>query len=163
MTETTANYKDQRWGIPVVLSLLGLSVLLGTLLFVRYAQADRFLVASTRSLQEQGARLDAQGCVDATIAWWEECDVLETVCDSTVDHVMKACLSGADRTSDCAAIGASLKTTRPDHERCGSASEDEGSYGSIERKRSNACASTYRALDSWCTQLAHSAASQSAQ
>jgi hypothetical protein len=141
----------------VVFAVLGLSTLIAVYATLQYARADRFLVESARNFVSQGESLDMEGCVDGVVAWFEHCEIIERVCDKSVDTMMRSCLSARDRVDECRMLGDSLKSTHLDFERCArrgiNSKEDPD-----QRRLSNACASGYRAADLHCDQLLAEAA-----
>ena len=124
------------------------------LAFSQYKRSDQHLVSSKQALYEAGATLDTEGCVDAVLEWFGDCQALEAVCDKAVDTMMLSCLAAQDRKAECDALEGQLDSTHLDFERCASrglnAHEDHS-----KRRPSNACASTYRAFADWCKNNGH--------
>lgn len=86
----------------VVLSIIVVLVLaMATFLTWELSASKRFLDASLAELQEQGEQTDAEGCVDAVLAWRARCEAMASLCDNVLGQMVEACLGARDRSEDC--------------------------------------------------------------
>jgi hypothetical protein len=145
-----------------------ISVVIGVLGYRRYANSERWVAEGITKMDEIGAQLDVEGCVDEAVQWYGACDEHDAnaaVCLQGVGIVMQHCLAARDRESTCelyldpeskvheASEGMRERARNPDaagesgrwvYARC----EERGMV--CRNKRECACAEAYRAIDSFC-------------
>lgn len=128
-------------------SAAALSVLFGVLAYKRYAQSEAYISESRKVLEEKGASLDAEGCIDAVIDWHEGCEANDTnqaVCTHAVKIEMFHCLKGRDRSETCEDYSEMPDKGKWVYKAC----EDRDMR--CLNKRECPCAEAYRALESFC-------------
>lgn len=145
-----------------------LTILVGVLAYWRYANSERWVAEGVERMDELGAGLDSEGCIDATVEWHDSCDAEQTnaaVCLQGVKVVMFHCLAARDRGDVCQlyldldsevhAPTEDMRARARNPERAGASGN--WVYGRCaERgmncinKRECACAEAYRAIDSFC-------------
>lgn len=121
-----------------------LVLVLGALAYWRYKLSERHFAETLAAMDELGPRVDTEGCVTAVLAWHERCEADKNLCDHGVPRVITHCLVGSDRTSTCDALDLSSAQAQWVFERC----ERRGT--SCGDRKNCACASAYRAIDSFC-------------
>ncbi len=104
---------------------------------------DHFAKA-TAQMGVLGKQVDTEGCVSAVLEWHGDCEANKPLCDNGVPMVMTHCLLGADRSQYCDALDLSSSKAQWVFSKC----EERGSECS--NRKSCACASAYRAIDSFC-------------
>jgi hypothetical protein len=144
------------------------SIVVGVLAYWRYANSERWVAEGLAKMDEIGAQLDAEGCIDEAVAWYDACDQHDAnaaVCLQGVGILMHHCLSARDRAQTCELY---LDPESPKHQPTESMRErarnpetagESGRwvYARCEEremvcrnKRECACAEAYRAIDSFC-------------
>jgi len=125
-------------------SIAVLSVVLGVFAYWRYVVSERHFARTVVEMDEQGKRLDVDGCIAAVLAWHKRCEANKSLCDQGVPRVMMHCLRGQDRKNDCSELDVSAATAQWVFNRC----KDRGTP--CANRKSCPCADAYRALDSFC-------------
>lgn len=92
-------------GIPVVIGLFVLSIIIGWVVFRSYENSSRSITASLSQIQHESPSLSIVGCADKTMEWFNSCDSMTQLCDTTVSRMIKVCLANSDKTSQCAQYG----------------------------------------------------------
>lgn len=133
----------------VVIILLLLAVTLGTLLFRNYS---RFLGYVNDTLDEREEPFPWDGldhtpievCVDASMSWAANCVGIKSLCDEYVTRYMNVCLGSESRRDYCSEFTfEDTASTKFGAEECAA----RGVRRNVDKE---ACAKTYRAIDSWC-------------
>ncbi len=144
------------------------TVVVGVLGYRRYANSERWVAEGIAEMDRIGAELEVEGCVDASLRWYAECDQQQTnaaVCLQGVSIVMFHCLDARDRGDACEQYldpdSPVRQPTEGMRERARKA-ETAGESGrwvyarceerglACINKRECACAEAYRAIDSFC-------------
>lgn len=110
-----------------------------------YTHGERVVQAALPVLAEQGKALDAEGCIDAVLAWHKQCDATAVICNHGVKQAMYHCLKAQDRAQQCTALPASESM---DGKWVFITCKERGSL--CKRTKDCACADAYRAFDSFC-------------
>lgn len=144
------------------------TVLVGVLGYRRYANSERWVAEGVAQMDRVGAELEADGCIDATVKWYGECDQHQAnaaVCLQGVSILMFHCLAARDRQQTCelyldpaSAVHQPTESMRERARRPETAGESgRWVYARCEErglacinKRECACAEAYRAIDSFC-------------
>jgi hypothetical protein len=145
-----------------------LSVIIGVFGYRRYANSERWVAEGIKKMDAIGAELDSESCVDEAVDWYNACDEHDAnaaVCLQGVGILMQHCLSARERDQTCelyldpesavheASEGMRERARNPEaagesgrwvYARC----EERGMV--CRDKRECACASAYRAIDSFC-------------
>lgn len=137
--------RENHRGYLVVAVILGLSVLLGVMVFWRYVGSQRQLADAYYEIEARGAELTTEGCVDEVLHWREDCGAMKGLCDMTVNSMMDACLSAGDRSAYCAEHVQDMGTTHFGYEEC--------EARDLDREGRNVCSSAYRVIDHHCRAL----------
>lgn len=122
------------------------SLLLGVFVYWRYAASETYVKEGIAQMDAQGATLDADGCVDAALAWFEGCEAHNTnaaVCEQGLKLVSFHCLRAAPRDAACEAYQGS-PNGRWVYDTC----ESRGMR--CVNKRECACATVFRTFESFC-------------
>lgn len=99
---------------------------------------------TTKMMSELGKTLDTEGCIGAVLEWHDECEANKPLCDNGVPMVMTHCLMGRDRSDTCENLDLSSAKAKWVFDQC-----DARGTPCTDRKTC-ACASAYRAIDSFC-------------
>ena len=127
----------------VVGGLLTASMLLGGVLYWRYAGSERLVRAAAADLAARGRDLDGEECVTRVLDWGRHCAAMKIVCDEAVAPLVRTCLRARDRAGFCRALSPRLDT-HFSFERC-----HERGYG----RRNRLCAEAYLAVVRHCRSL----------
>ena len=145
-----------------------LTVLFGVLGYARYAGSERWVAEGITEMKIEGETLDVEGCIDATVEWYDACDEHDAnaaVCLQGVGIVIFHCLAAQDRSQTCEQYldpdSQVHEATEDMRERARNPAKAGESgrwvYGRCEErgmrcvnKRECACAEAYRAVDSFC-------------
>ncbi|PRP98304.1 hypothetical protein ENSA5_30370 [Enhygromyxa salina] len=152
----------------VFIGLALVSVIVGVLGYWRYASSEQWVVEGVAKMDALGPKLDAEGCVDEVVGWYNDCDQHDAnaaVCLQGVGILMQHCLSARERTQTCELYlnpeSAAHAVTDDMRARARNPDKAGGSgrwvYARCEErdmvcrnKRECACAEAYRAIDSFC-------------
>jgi len=144
------------------------TVVVGVLGYRRYANSERWVAEGIAEMNRTGAELEPEGCIDATVRWYNECDQQQAnaaVCLQGVSLLMFHCLDAADRQQTCelyldpdSAVHLPTEDMRERARKAETAGESgRWVYGRCDErgmacvnKRECACAEAYRAIDSFC-------------
>lgn len=129
-----------RW---VLGAIAAASLLLGGFSYARYRQAEVELRGALVNLRQQGAQLDAEGCIEAGLQWTRRCNALLDLCNASVSRVVNACLQARDRRAECRSFGRSLEDARVVFRRC-------AKHGAEGRRGHKNCVEAYRMLAATC-------------
>jgi hypothetical protein len=145
-----------------------ISILVGVFGYRRYANSERWVAEGITKMDAIGAEIDVESCVDEAVDWYNQCDEHDAnaaVCLQGVGILMHHCLSARERDQTCelyldpassvheASEGMRERARNPEaagesgrwvYARC----EERGMV--CRDKRECACASAYRAIDSFC-------------
>lgn len=131
-----------RW---VLLGLLGVSTLVAVLVAWRFRVSEQYIIASLEEMEARGAELTPEGCVDAMLSWRKECEAMKSLCDSTVDRMIQACLGGQDRVTYCEALDGAAADAHYGYERC-----QERGLSKRDRQLWKPCGDAYKTMDQYC-------------
>jgi hypothetical protein len=121
------------------------SLLAGAWAFHMLQVSQKFITQSLVQVVSQGKTANMEECVDISMDWYESCEAMKSLCESSVARAMSACLSGQDRASECSSLGNVTKDTHFGFKEC----QERG----VTRFTKKACAATYRAIDQHCERL----------
>ena len=131
-------------GLVLVAVLAGVQ---GTRLFL---QSEKYMKTALPEIHAQGASLNMEGCVDATLAAHAKCEGMASLCDSSTYRLLVSCLeapgSKFDRHSECEALG-----TRPEDTHFGF--PECKARGATSREAKKTCGNVYRGIDRFCARL----------
>lgn len=129
----------------VLLGVLVVGALMALQMHRAYVRGEQVVHAALPELTEKGKSLDAEGCIDAVIAWHKQCDATAVMCNKGVLQAMYHCLKSQDRAADCNKLPA---TEGMDGKWVFVTCKERGSQ--CRRTKDCACADAYRAFDSFC-------------
>ncbi len=121
-----------------------LAVVLGAVGYGQLVRSRDHFAEATAMMDELGKELDTEGCVSAVLEWHGECAANKPLCDNGVPMVMTHCLLGRDRAQACESFDLSSAKAKWVFNRC----EERGTP--CTNRKTCACASAYRAIDSFC-------------
>ncbi len=155
--------------LKLVFGLLGsMSMLLGVLVYWRYAQSEAYVAEGMQTMAARGAELSVEECVSESVEWHDACDQNDTnaaVCLQGVKLLMYHCLHARDRAESCELyLDPDSAVHQPTEDMRARARNPElaGEFGSwvyarcddegmtCTNRRECACAEGYRAIDSFC-------------
>ncbi|MCY1065998.1 hypothetical protein OV090_14550 [Nannocystis sp. RBIL2] len=110
-----------------------------------YVHGEKVVQAAFPVMEEKGKSLDAEGCIDAVIAWHKECDATAVMCNHGVKQAMYHCLKSQDRQEGCKQLPSSESM---DGKWVFLTCKERGSQ--CKRTKDCVCADAYRAFDSFC-------------
>lgn len=110
-----------------------------------YVRGELVVQAALPGFEEQGKGLDAEGCIDAVLAWHKQCDATAVMCNKGVLQAMYHCLKPQDRAADCKKLPVAEGM---DGKWVFITCKDRGTP--CKRSKDCACADAYRAFDSFC-------------
>lgn len=134
--------RSLRW---VLIGVTAVGLLMTVAMHRAYVRGEEVVQAALPVFAEKGKSLDAEGCIDAVIAWHKTCDATSIMCNKGVLTVMYHCLKAQDRAADCA------KLPNPegmDGKWVFITCKERGTQ--CKRTKECACADAYRAIDSFC-------------
>lgn len=133
------------WIVIGIAMLVGAA--LGVFVYLRAADGSVVIAHDFKAMRERGAQLDANACVEESLAWFNDrCDAVGKMCIDAVPRMVGECLAAQDRSQACAAIGNDLKPSQWAYDRCKALGIDRKS----EKPVKESCTLAWRALDSWC-------------
>lgn len=138
----------RRGGMWMVALMLSLATVLAVIASFRFGASERYLTEAHARFAERGRELTVDECVVEVLAWRTECEAMKSLCDSNVERMMDACLSGQDRSAYCAEAGEALGDS---HFAAAACTAHE-----VDRKKREPwkfCGMAYRAIDLHCRQL----------
>lgn len=132
----------------LIAGTIAVSAILGGFLFYNYS---RFLSYAHHTLTNpsepapwaSGPALDPEGCVEATLTWAENCVGIKALCDEYTTRVTQECMERGDHQTYCVALGQRTQTTEFGLQEC-------FARGTRRHIDAEACANSYRAIDSYC-------------
>jgi len=154
-----------RW---LFIGLALVSVLVGVFAYWRYANSESWVVEGIKHMDEVGAELSDEQCIDEVVTWYDACDqhgANAAVCLQGVGILMHHCLSARPRDQVCELyLDADSSVRQPTEDMRARARNPEKAgesgrwvYARCEArdmvcrsKRECACAEAYRAIDSFC-------------
>lgn len=147
-TPKTQARENLRAALILIGGTVAVSAILGGFLFYNYSRflsyAHHTLTApSEPSPWMTGPALDPEGCVEATMTWASECVGIKALCDEYTTRVTQECMERGDHESYCVALGQRTQTTEFGLQECYA----RGTRRNIDAE---ACANSYRAIDSYC-------------
>lgn len=107
-------------------------------------QSRDHFAETTKMMGELGKTLDTEGCIGAVLEWHGECAANKPLCDNGVPMVMTHCLMGRDRSDTCESLDLSSAKAKWVFDQC------EARGTPCTNRKTCACASAYRAIDSFC-------------
>lgn len=127
-----------------LIAFVVVAALVGVGLFIvgRYESSAKAIKAALTELEQRGQSLDAEGCVDATLAWNAECSAMKSLCDASVPRVLLACLGAADRGAWCESLGDRTSDTHFGYAEC--------KARGLKGPKKKMCALAYRTIDGFC-------------
>ena len=130
-----------RWVLGGISTLV---VVMGVAGYWQLVKSRDHFAATTVKMDAIGKTVDTEGCITAVLDWHTNCEANAPLCDNGIPMVMTHCLQGRDRASTCESLDLSSAKATWVFKEC----EDRGT-GCTNRKTC-ACASAYRAIDSYC-------------
>ena len=121
-----------------------LATLMGVIGWRQLVHSRDHFAEATKMMDRLGKELDTEGCVTAVLQWHADCAANKPLCDNGVPQVMTHCLLGRDRSETCTSLDLSSAKAQLVFDRC----EERGS--GCNNRKTCACASAYRTLDSFC-------------
>jgi len=125
-------------GIALLASIMGVG---GYWTLVR---SRNHFAEATKKMDALGKTVDTEGCITAVLDWHAECEANKPLCDNGVPQIMTHCLLGRDRSETCESLDLSSAKAQWVFATC----EERGTPCS--NRKTCACASAYRAIDSFC-------------
>lgn len=126
-------------GVGVIGSLMGLAM------HRAYVRGEAVVQSALPGFAERGRDLDAEGCIDAVIAWHKQCEATAVMCNSGVKTAMFHCLKARERGADCGKLPSGEGM---DGKWVFVTCKERGTQ--CRRTKECACADAYRAFDSFC-------------
>ena len=126
------------------MSFAVLAVSLSIIKVVTFNHSEAEILQSLKNLENRGATVDAEGCIDAVIDWRRNCEANKVMCNQTVALAMAHCLAQQDRSDTCT----SLTTTDATGQWVFDVCQARGTPCEVRSKC--VCADAYRALHSFC-------------
>jgi hypothetical protein len=133
-----------------------LQIVLGTCVFVSLAAgawgfhmlqvSQVFIKTSLLGVATKGKNATVEQCIDVTMHWYQSCEAMKSLCESSVPRVMQECLVAQDRSGDCKELGLTTMNTHFGFQEC--------EARKVTRFTRKACANAYRAIDHRCADLA---------
>lgn len=140
---------EAQWRGPSLRTVIIGVMVVGTLMTVAmhrsYVRGEQVVQAALPELAAKGKGVDAEGCIDAVIAWHKQCDATAVMCNNGVKTAMFHCLKAQDRSGDCTKLPSGEGM---DGKWVFVTCKDRGSQ--CKRTKECACADAYRAFDSFC-------------
>jgi hypothetical protein len=121
------------------------SLIAGAWGFHMLTVSQKFIKLSMAEVALKGKSSSVEDCINVTMEWYESCEAMKSLCESSVPRVMRECLIGQDRIAVCTDLGQITMDTHFGFKEC----EARG----VTRFTRKACASAYRAIDHHCTDL----------
>lgn len=129
----------------MVIGVLVVGALMAVQMHRAYIRGEQVVHAVLPDMEAKGKSLDAEGCIDAVLAWHKQCDATAVMCNKGVLQAMYHCLKSRDRAADCKQLPA---TEGMDGKWVFVTCKERGSQ--CRRTKDCACADAYRAFDSFC-------------
>ncbi|TNF37500.1 MAG: hypothetical protein EP329_03090 [Deltaproteobacteria bacterium] len=131
--------------------VVGSALLIGTLLavFVVYPNMKASAISIGQDLAEldtKGASMTAEQCVENAVTWFENCDVMPSMCLQEVPTSVARCLHAKDRTAECKPYLEMPPRSQWTFERC----KERGIEKSSSKELTKSCTAAWRALDQYC-------------
>ena len=134
----------RRRGHIYVFCAIGLfSVLAGALAYRMFNISQVHIKAELIAATESGRVCDPEGCVTHVMAWYGRCAAMKSLCDSSVERMMGACLAGRDRAQECVPFIGRARDTHFGFEEC--------KARGVDRWNKKACGNAYRSIDHFCS------------
>ena len=130
------------FGIFIIVSLFGLAVILGGLVFVNYISSVKQVTHALSETQSMASRLSIEGCAKHNIEWYKGCNAMKQICDDTVSRMIKVCLVNGDKSSQCSKYSDKVNGYNFGYEEC------QPYLSNKNMKR--ACADTWQAIADYC-------------
>lgn len=113
----------------------------------KYFESEDHISVTLEHMVEAGSSATVEECVDEVLEWRPMCTALVGLCDSSIDRVMSACLSGQDRTNECLELRDDIGRTGLGVQQC----RERG----IERRKGQdkECAKSYGQVSAYCKEL----------
>lgn len=127
--------------------LFAVSTLLGVVLLAQYSRTMAYVKRTIDEPQQpfvwESRQHTAEECIDATMAWAQDCRGVKSLCDMYVERYVGLCLESADRVEYCSAIGNAREDAHFGVEEC-------RARGTQRHVNAEACANAYRTIASFC-------------
>lgn len=124
--------------------IAALVVGLGVVGYRQLVRSRDHFAETTAKMGVLGKQVDTEGCVSAVLEWHADCEANKPLCDNGVPMVMTHCLLGSDRSLYCDELDLSSAKAQWVFDKC------EARGDRCSNRKSCACASAYRAIDSFC-------------
>lgn len=119
---------------------------LGVLVYVRASEGSVVIAHDYHDMRAKGANLDADGCVQASLDWFNQCGAVGKMCIDAVPRMVGECLAAKDRSEACKKNGNDLKPSQWAYTHCKELGIDKTSKKPVKES----CTMAWRAFDSWC-------------
>lgn len=121
-----------------------IALVLGVVGYLQLVKSRDHFATATVAMDATGKTADTEGCVNAVLEWHAGCDANKPLCDNGVPMIMTHCLLGQDRADYCESLDLSSAKAQWVFDKC----EERGNV--CTNRKNCACASAYRAIDSFC-------------
>lgn len=121
-----------------------LAIAMGVVGYLQLVRSRDHFEVTTQKMDAIGKTVDTEGCITAVLGWHGNCAANKPLCDNGVPMVMTHCLQGRDRASTCESLDLSSAKATWVFKQC----EERGTP--CFNRKTCACASAYRAIDSFC-------------
>ena len=129
----------------VLIGVMAVGLFMTFMMHRAYTQGERVVQAALPQLAEKGRTLDAEGCIDAVIAWHKTCPATAVMCNNGVKTAMYHCLKAQDRARDCTKLPSGEGM---DGKWVFITCKERGTQ--CRRTKECPCADAYRSFDSFC-------------
>ncbi len=136
-------------GVPFVIALFTLSVIIGFIVFRNYENSSKEITFSLAKMQEESAALTINQCAGKTMEWFNGCDAMTQLCDSTVSRMIKVCLANSDKTSQCKQFNEEIYDYNFGVKQCSSYMQDK----TLKRQK-KACGDIWKVIADYCKNAA---------
>ena len=110
-----------------------------------FVRSEKTLYVEFADMKAKGRTLSAEQCVDEVLAWRDQCDAMELLCNRSIGRMMEMCLAEGQHTDFCTEVRA--KPTG----RTSFGFEECKAWGAhADRKTKKICGTTYRAIAAFC-------------
>ncbi|WGL61317.1 hypothetical protein QEJ31_06885 [Pigmentibacter sp. JX0631] len=136
-------------GIPFVFALFALSTIIGWIVFQNYEHSVKEITHSLTKIQNESTQLSLEGCADKTMEWFNKCDAMTQLCDSTVPRMIKVCLANSDKSLGCKKYGDEIYGYNFGAKQCTSYM-----HGSKMKRHKKACGDVWQVIAEYCKSAA---------
>lgn len=136
-------------GVPFVFALFALSTIIGWVVFKNYERSVKEITTSLAKVQVESSQLSLEGCASKTLEWFNQCDAMAQLCDSTVPRMIKVCLANSDKSAGCKKYGNEIYGYNFGAKQCTSYMQ-----GSKLKRQKKACGDTWQVIAEYCKSAA---------